>query len=82
VASDLVGRTGFEPAISSVSGQAARVVACAQLGTEQCEWSGQVQGRPTVCTAIVTQFDTQFPSDAVMGGQRAHGSGGGWQSGL
>ena len=54
-----MGGTGIEPVASSVSGQAAEVAACAQLGAEQCERSAQVRGCPAVCAAIVTQLVTQ-----------------------
>jgi hypothetical protein len=47
--------------IASLSGQAAWVAACAQLGAEQCEWSAQVRGCPAVCAAIVTQLVTRDP---------------------
>jgi hypothetical protein len=60
-----VGGTGIELVASSVSGQVARVVVCAQLDVEQGEWSAQVRGCPAACPAIVTQLVTRGPSVAA-----------------
>jgi hypothetical protein len=56
-----VGRTGFEPVTSSVSGNVLRR-SCFRISVLSCcEWSTRVRWRPSLSAAIVTQLVTRSP---------------------
>jgi len=60
MASDLVGRTGFEPVTSSVSGKFAKRSCFRFLVTTCGYWSMRVHWCPSLSAAIVTQLVTRL----------------------
>ena len=69
-----MGRTGFEPVTSSVSGNDIYRICFRIFALSCCTWSALVYWRPSLSAAIVTQLVTQSPV-VNLGGQNTSDQG-------